>query len=282
MEIPVFILDDVQQTLGVAERALRPDEVRRALALDDGSTPSPESIHPFVRDRMARTGGYLYETIRHHIAGYPIPVMRLPEGDGKSLLDIGCNWGRWIIAAARRGYRITGIDPNFEALVVARQVCRQFGVDAAFFCADARYLPFADCSFDIVFSYSVIQHFSKEDACRALREIGRVLAGTSLVQMPNKFGVRSLYNQARYKMRNPAQFDVRYWSPRELFSANIGPSRLSIDGFFGLGIGAANIDDLSPLYSLVTRTSEALRSHTWLLPCADSLYVHSHAARFHS
>jgi ubiquinone/menaquinone biosynthesis C-methylase UbiE len=40
---------------------------------------------------------------------------------------------------------------------------------------DARFLPFRAGSVDVVFSYSVVQHFSKDDASREIKEVGRVL-----------------------------------------------------------------------------------------------------------
>jgi ubiquinone/menaquinone biosynthesis C-methylase UbiE len=59
------------------------------------------------------------------------------------------------------------------------------GLDAEFIVGDARYLPFPSKSFDRVFSYSVLQHFSYTDASASVVEIGRVLksGGESLIQM---------------------------------------------------------------------------------------------------
>ena len=106
---------------------------------------------------------------------------------------------------------------------------------------DARHLPFRDGAFDRVFSYSVIQHFSKADAKNALQEARRILSdqGASLIQLPNAHGIRSLYHLIRRGFREPTGFDVRYYTPNELselFTGTIGPSEISVDGFFGLGI----------------------------------------------
>ena len=67
--------------------------------------------------------------------------------------------------------------------------------------ADARYLPFPESTFDVVFSYSVLQHFEKQDARVALAEAARVLtvSGTSMIQLPNAFGLRNMLNQASDK-----------------------------------------------------------------------------------
>jgi hypothetical protein len=102
--------------------------------------------------------------------------------------------------------------------------------------ANGSYLPFANGTFDQVFSYSVLQHLSRENV---RLEIARALdsAGGFLVQMPNCFGIRCLYHQARRGFREGNDFDVRYWTPRELastFRATFGSAHIFVDGFFSL------------------------------------------------
>ena len=149
--------------------------------------------------------------------------------------------------------------------------------------ADARYLPFPENSFQIAFSYSVLQHFSRENVELALSEIRRVLSpgGTALIQMPNKLGVRSLYHRMRRGGNGKrGVFRVRYWSLSELkerFSCLIGPSSVSVDGFFGLGIQPSDLQLLQPHLKLIVISSEALRKVSRQIPAlnnlADSLYV---------
>ncbi len=107
--------------------------------------------------------------------------------------------GRWSIAAAKKGYCVIGMDPSLGAVAAARRVAKQCNVNANFVVGDARYLPFQKDVFDIAYSYSVIQHFSKQDARKTFVEIGRALKsdGTALIQMPTVFGLRCLYNQIR-------------------------------------------------------------------------------------
>ena len=61
---------------------------------------------------VAATNGFMYLHLLGKLSEYPIPDLRLPEGNGTPLLDVGCNWGRWSIAAARKGYAATGVDPS--------------------------------------------------------------------------------------------------------------------------------------------------------------------------
>jgi SAM-dependent methyltransferase len=246
--------------------------------------PPREGIDPFVQEVIGATCGRLYEHLSAELPEYPIPELRLPPGEGRTFLEVGCNWGRWCVAAARRGYRPTGVDPSLKGIQAARRVAGQLGVDAQYAVADARHLPFADATFDVVFSYSVFQHFSKADALAAFDELARVLqpGGTSLVQLANVWGARSLVNQARERrFREPRTlFDVRYWGPRELRSelaSRIGPTDLLVDGFFTLNPQPTDLALLPRRYRAVVRTSEALRRAAERVPpltyAADSLYA---------
>ena len=149
--------------------------------------------------------------------------------------------------------------------MAARRVARQLGLPNRYVVGDARFLPFRDEAFGVVFSYSVLQHLSKEDARAAVAEAGRVLrpGGQSLIQMPNWLGVRCLYHQVRRGFREPRGFEVRYWGVRELkqaFEQAVGPSTLSVDCYFGLGLQKTDRHLMSPKLRLAIDTSERLRA----------------------
>lgn len=278
--IPILLLDDVEHTHEAALHALHGDDEPDASAPDGG-------IDPFVQQAIGATGGYLYAGLVGRLSEYPIPELRLPAGDGRTFIDVGCSWGRWTIAAARRGYRALGIDPSLVGVRAARRVARQLGIEASFLVADARYLPFRSRSCDVVFSYSVLQHFAKADVRKALEQIRRILTpeGQSLIQLPNAFGPRSVYHQLKRGLREPRRFEVRYWTVGELrrtFEALIGPTEITVDGFFSLNPQAADLHLLPARARAVVRASEALRRLTRPLPAlkylADSLYVVSSPA----
>ena len=291
--IPVLLRDDVPPTMEILRASLNyaregngapyylqsvglTDSERDAIA----ATPQGGPVDPVVSHLIGATSGNLYNSLKGKLKEYPIPNLRLPESNGKLLLDVGCNWGRWTMAAARKGYQAIGIDPSLGAVLAARRVCRQLGLEAQFVVGDARYLPFRTDVIDTAFSYSVLQHFSKSDARMALREIGRVLCpgGQSLVQMPNAYGVRCLITQARRGFKEVTGFDVRYWKPRELvaaFTEDIGTSSLSVDGFFGLGIQPTDTHLLPWPQRMVVQASETLRKTGRGRRLADSLYLKS-------
>lgn len=239
-----------------------------------------QAIDEYVTKSIVKTHGNLYRGVSG-LDRYPIPVFPLPPGDGRRLLDVGCNWGRWTIAAARAGYEATGVDHKEKAIEAARRVAEQLGVEAEYAVGDARSLPFADDSFEAVFSYSVLQHLAKEDVRRAAAEIGRVLrpGGTAWIEMPNARGLLNFARQASRGFSSGSGFDVRYWTLRELREVfgTIGTVELLADGFLTLNPQPTDLDLLRPRHRLVVRVSEALRRGSDRAPAlvhlADSVYV---------
>jgi len=280
-DVPILLVSEVEQTHIEGTRAVAIAESRDASSLAKFNL-GPNDIDPFVRNVIGATNGSLYGHLVGKLTEYPIPVLRLPPGNGKLFLEVGCNWGRWCIAAARQGFLPIGIDPSLKSIRAANRVARQLGIEATFLVADGRFLPFREGSFDQVFSYSVLQHLSRENVAIALAEIHRVLrpSARALVQMPNVFGIRCLYHQARRGFREGQDFDVRYWRPSELlsiFKKKIGPSALSVDGYFSLNIQPSDVRLLPARYRAIVRSSEALRKVSRVVPLltrvADSLYV---------
>jgi SAM-dependent methyltransferase len=279
--IPVMVLDEELEATQPGYWATA-EQIAAVRAAQPPATEG-DAVDPYVAELIVGTHGNLYRHLAAGLPRYPIPDLPLPPGHGEVLLDIGCNWGRWTIAATRAGYRPTGIDPSFEAIVAARRVARQLGADARYLVADARRLPFAEASFDAVFSYGVLQHFSKADAAVAVGEIARTLkpGGISVVQMPNAFGPRNVMQRARRGFRVGERFEIRYWRPAELvevFSA-IGPTTLATDGFFTLNPQKSDLDLLPRRYRLLVRSSEALRRASSRIPVltnlADSVLIQS-------
>ncbi len=263
---PLFV-----ETLGLSEA--EKDGVRRDFRPD-------APVDAAVSWLVAATCGHGYRNCVGRLSAYPVPRAPLPDGEGRRLLDIGCSWGRWSLAAARRGWRVVGLDPSLGAVLAAN---RAFGAtsSARFVCADARALPFAPGAFDAVFSYSVLQHFSREDAEAALTQAGRALArgGFARIQMANAAGLRS----RRHARRAPdadEPFRVRYWRTDELraaFERCIGPTTLEPEAYLGLGLLADDWPIVDGKARLALLASAALKRLARLAPplagLADSVFV---------
>jgi SAM-dependent methyltransferase/uncharacterized protein YbaR (Trm112 family) len=279
--IPILLVSEAEQTHIEGTRALAEVEENGAAELPQFRL-KPGEIDPFVKDVIGATNGSLYQHLVGTLTEYPIPALRLPPGDGRSFLEIGCNWGRWCLAAAQSGYRPVGIDPSLKGIRAARRVAQQLGIRIPYLVADGRYLPFRDSHFDQVFSYSVLQHLSKENTRSVLEEIHRVLreGGQSLIQMPNVFGVRCLYHQIRRGFRETRDFEVRYWTIPELqqtFGAALGPAAIEVDGFFSLNPQVSDLRFFPWHYKLLVLLSDRLQRLSTQVPAlayiADSLYV---------
>ncbi len=283
--IPVLLIEELPQTHIAGERAL-------AIAHGHNAAPpqfdlKENETDPFVSEVIAATNGILYQHLVGKLKAYPIPYLNLPAGQGKLFLEIGCNWGRWCIAAARLGYTVYGVDPSLLAVQAAQRVAKQLGVTAHYAVADGRALPFSNFTFDEVFSYSVLQHLSKENAGLVLSEVRAALkkGGHSLIQMPNGFGIRCLYHQIRRGFRQTRDFEVRYWTPWELrsvFEQRIGPSRFFVDGYFSLNPQISDLRFLPRRYRFIVRMSDALsKASTMVRPLqyvADSIYLSANRA----
>lgn len=287
-DIAIMLVDEAETTHDYITRTLEKiskEQSCKARAIES-IQPANESsyIDKFVQGEIPYTSGNLYFSVQNKLSRYPIPECRLPQGNGERLLDIGCNWGRWSIAAAQKGYQPVGIDPSLDAVLAARRVSKQLGVDTSFVVGDARFLPFAVDSFDTVFSYGVFQHFSKENVRTSLDEVVRVLKpnGNTLFQMPNRYGIRQYQQHRRRGFTEGEGFEVRYWTPSELmrtFEEKFGRTTMTADCYFGLGIQHSDVDLLPLKYRIVVHSSHLIRQISKVISplskVADSVYLES-------
>jgi SAM-dependent methyltransferase/uncharacterized protein YbaR (Trm112 family) len=294
--IPVFLIAEKEQTLGVATESLRAaesgmghplyvntlglsEEQKRGVERDWNAEAKVDAAISYL---VGATSGLGYLQLIGRLESYPIPRIPVANGDGKLLLDIGSNWGRWSVSAAQKGWRVVGIDPSLGAVLAAQRAFSRMALDLAFVCGDARYLPFKSDTYQCAFSYSVIQHFSEMDTEIAVAEVGRVLSrgGFAKIQMAHKGGLRSIYSNTRRNYAKGGPFRVRYWSLaalRNVFEKKIGPTTLKAEGFGGLGLLAEDRPYVSNGVKLLIIISTFLKGLSLLLNplirLADSIYV---------
>jgi ubiquinone/menaquinone biosynthesis C-methylase UbiE len=93
---------------------------------------------------------------------------------GLRVLEIGCGCGSEGERFARAGARYTAVDLTNAAVSLTQLRFQLAKLEGSFVQGDAENLPFADSSFDLVYSHGVLHH--TPDTPRAIGEVYRVLA----------------------------------------------------------------------------------------------------------
>lgn len=134
----------------------------------------------------AEYDGQFSSHVWQHLLGSKLAMIEsaiTPEVGKKAIvLDLGCGLGRQLREMIRRGYRVTGIDISERLLRFAAEG------EVPVTSGDAERLPFADETFDVVYTIGVLHHLPGPDAQRAAcREVERVLkpGGRFLVHESN-------------------------------------------------------------------------------------------------
>ena len=96
---------------------------------------------------------------------------------GFRVLDIGCGTGSMAIVVKRTHPQaeVVGIDPDPSALSVCRRKANRAGLSIEFDRGFADHMPYADASFDRVFSSFMFHHLDPDEKTATLGEIRRVL-----------------------------------------------------------------------------------------------------------
>jgi ubiquinone/menaquinone biosynthesis C-methylase UbiE len=118
-----------------------------------------------------------YRTLdEHRYRVHPklLSAVGFEKTNGLRVLEIGCGCGSEAERFARAGAHYTAVDLTNAALNLTKERFRLFGLQGKFMQGDAENLPFADGSFDFVYSHGVLHH--TPDTAQAIREVYRVLS----------------------------------------------------------------------------------------------------------
>lgn len=130
------------------------------------------------------------------------------------MLEVGCRASAWLVYFAKEfGYRVTGIDYSELGCQLARENLRLNQVSGRVECRDLFSVsPSEMGSFDVIFSYGVIEHFERSG--EVLQTLSALLSpdGSMVVIVPNLGGIygplQRWWNEPVYRMHrilSPAQ-----------------------------------------------------------------------------
>ena len=169
-------ISEVTEAGDVRLRTL-PEPPMTSTAIPDRTSipPSDREYQPFPNEEGRNT--------RQQTLEVPCLVRALGLPRHVRVLEIGCGRGIALIPLARllAPVRLAGLDIEPRHLAEARDRLDQAGVPAELVPGDARNLPFADASFDLVIDFGTCFHIARPEA--ALAEVARVLGpGGQFVQ----------------------------------------------------------------------------------------------------
>lgn len=132
-----------------------------------------------------------------HIPGFA----KFELARGKKVLEIGVGMGADYLQWLKAGAQATGVDISPASIERARLRCELAGYcKADLHLADAENLPFADESFDVVYSYGVMHHSPNTAQC--IQEAWRVLkcGGEARIMLYHHPSVTGMLLWLRYGM----------------------------------------------------------------------------------
>jgi ubiquinone/menaquinone biosynthesis C-methylase UbiE len=149
----------------------------------DDPIPYDEGSQEYFREIDRRIFHPRYMRLTADRSGKPFSLfVDFDALEYEDVLDVGCGSGIATQLLAEAGANVTAVDLTSWAVETTRRRLAAFGLQAEVRQEDAERLPFADESFDLVFSWGVIHHSSDMD--RALSELVRVTRrGGSIVLM---------------------------------------------------------------------------------------------------
>ncbi len=167
-------------------REVRGLRARRSPARQDGEGSTADHFDEIAPEYGEQFSSHVWQ---HLLTGKVAMIESAIARDfGKTaiVLDLGCGLGRQSQEMIRRGYRVTGVDVSERLLRYAAEA----GVPVA--SGDALRLPFANETFDVVYTIGVLHHLPGSDsqlvACaeaqRVLKPGGRFLVHESNPRNP--------------------------------------------------------------------------------------------------
>jgi ubiquinone/menaquinone biosynthesis C-methylase UbiE len=191
------------------------DEVQEQWNNNPVGSHYAKKAQPHTLDWYREVEQYRYGTY----APWMFEMMEFGQHKGEKVLDIGGGLGTDLSMFARHGAIVTDVDLSAGHLEHAKENFRLRGLTGEFVHHDAEHLPFADNTFDVVYSNGVIHH--TPNTLQVVKEIRRVLkpGGKTIVMM---YAEHSLHYWYRLVWEQGIKYDLlRTCSIGEIMSRKV-------------------------------------------------------------
>ena len=162
---------------------------------DDASCGEDLYLHGAGPDAYAAQARKRYE-LEPYIEGFA----GFATARDRDVLEIGVGLGADHQRFAEAGARLSGVDLTERAIAHTRRRLQKRGLASRLQVADAEELPFADASFDVVYSWGVLHH--TPDTPKAIEEVRRVLrpGGIARIMIYHKYSIVGYMLWLRYAL----------------------------------------------------------------------------------
>jgi 2-polyprenyl-3-methyl-5-hydroxy-6-metoxy-1,4-benzoquinol methylase len=130
---------------------------------------------------------------------------------GLRILEIGCGTGSSTVALSEQGADVTAVDIDEPSLIVARDRCAAYGLDAVIQKGNATevHKTFQDRSFDLVIYFASIEHMTHKERISAMKSTWDMLPDGAL------WCILDTPNRLWFFDGHTAQLPFFHWLPDE-------------------------------------------------------------------
>lgn len=133
-------------------------------------------------------------------------LWRTLDKTGVSILDVGCGTGQPIKEISRlKNFFTVGVDLFIPYL----KMCKQEKTHDQYVRADVRFLPFRKKSFDIILALHIIEHLSRNNGLKLIKDMERIARKQVIISTPNGPCTTCEFDQ------NPLYIHKSYWLPED-------------------------------------------------------------------
>lgn len=154
------------------------------------------------------------------------------------VLEVGAGGSHTLGAVAKRlKCQAYGVEPDWAGILTTRRLATQECAAVRMISGDGFILPFADDSFDFVYSLGLIEHFPEMESAKLVNEHVRVCKprGSVLISVPNWFNLPHTLSKW-IQGKNYRYYPERSYTPKRLCEAMIasGLRIIATDGMLPL------------------------------------------------